>query len=307
MTHRFCACAISLLCAPMSFSCAFLAWSTEFAPGKRVGVVETDLIREASGIAASRANPGVLWVHNDSGDGPRLYALDTKGRLLGVCAVTGAKARDWEDIAVGPGPVPRQDYLYIGDIGDNLGQWPSIRVYRVREPVVGITAAFGTTATDPVETIELTYPDRARDAETLFVDPQTRDIYIVSKRELFSKVYRAPYPQSTTSPTAMTQVAVLPWGFAVAGDVSPEGDRIIVRSPYNASLWRRPKGKPLWHAFNGKAWGIPLVSEPQGEGISFDGHGRGYFTISEMTHPPLHYFAPADKEDRPALSDGESP
>ncbi|NLT76895.1 MAG: hypothetical protein GXX98_10255, partial [Planctomycetes bacterium] len=87
-------------------SCATLAWSDEFAPGVEAGIVRTPLIQEASGLVASRKNPGVLWVHNDSGDTARVFAIDTRGNLLGVCSVTGAKARDWEDIAIGPGPDP---------------------------------------------------------------------------------------------------------------------------------------------------------------------------------------------------------
>jgi hypothetical protein len=58
---------------------------------------------EASGIVASRQNPGVLWVHNDSGAPPRVFAINARGDLLGICNVGGAKIRDWEDIAVGPG------------------------------------------------------------------------------------------------------------------------------------------------------------------------------------------------------------
>jgi hypothetical protein len=101
-------------------------------------------------------------------------------------------------------------------------------------------------------------------------------------------------------------VATLPWGFAVAGDVSPDGREIIVRGPYNASLWHRPEGQPLWKAFEQKPVGIPLMSEPQGEGIAFDGRGRGYFTISEMENPPLYYFARTLPDEGPVLSDDPS-
>jgi len=282
-----------LLCASLNLSCAPLAWSGEFAPGRKVGVIETEMIREASGMVASRKNADVLWVHNDSGDAARLFAIDAQARLLGVCAVTGARARDWEDIAIGPGPETSRHYLYIGDIGDNRARHASVRIYRIAEPEVTSSQPFGKMRIGPAETLELTYPDGPRDAETLLVDPQTRDIYIISKRQMFNTVYRAPYPQSTTAPTVMEHVAVLPWGFAVAGDVSPDGRRIIVRSPYNASLWQRPEGQPLWRAFKGKPVGIPLMSEPQGEAISFDGKGRGYFTLSEMANPPLYYFASA--------------
>ncbi len=282
-----------LPCALAGLSCGSLAWSGEFAAGTEAGVVQSLLIQEASGIVASRKNPGLLWVHNDSGDAARVFALDDRGRLLGTCAIRGARARDWEDIAIGPGPDPNQQCLYIGDIGDNGSRYASVRVYRVREPDLDPTKSFGQMSLGPAETIELTYPDGPRDAETLLVDPVTQDFYIIAKRELFSKVYRASAPHLTTKSTVMEKVAALPWGFAVAGDVSPDGRRIIVRSPYNASIWIRPDGEPLWKAFQGKPMGIPLRSEPQGEGICFDGKGRGYFTLSEKARPTLYYFPPA--------------
>jgi hypothetical protein len=279
---------------PLASSCALAARAGEFGPGRQAGVVQSDLIREASGIVASRQNPGVLWVHNDSGDSARVFAINEKGEFLGTCTIGGATARDWEDIAVGPGPDPNQQYLYIGDIGDNQGKYPDVTVYRAPEPKVSPTTPFGRMTIGPADAIRLTYPGGPRDAETLLVDPLTRDLFIVSKRELFSKVYQASYPQSTTQRTEMTQVATLPWGFAVAGDVSPDGRRVIVRGMFSASLWVRPPGEPLWRAFSGKQTQLSLMHEPQGEGICFDARGAGYFTLGEMLHPPLHFFGPAE-------------
>ena len=282
---------IAALLAVVSSSCALAEQSDEFLPGREAGVIRSELVREASGIVAGRRNPGVLWVHNDSGDTARIYAVSTKGDLLGVCNIQGATLRDWEDIAAGPGPDPNEHYLYIGDIGDNQAKRPDVTVYRVPEPNVG-PEAFGTMTIGPADAVRLIYPDGPRDAETLLVDPLTRDLYVISKRELLSKVYLAPYPQSTVEPTRMQAVAAMPWGFAVGGDVSPDGSRVIVRGMFGASIWVRPAGEPLWRAFSGKYSQLPLIAEPQGEGICFDGGGRGYFTISEMAHPPLHYFGP---------------
>ena len=274
----------------LSSSCALAGESAEFLPGQQAGIVRSVLIREASGLVASRQNPGVLWVHNDSGGGAKVFAIDTKGDLLGACTVRGAAIRDWEDIAIGPGPDPNQQCLYIGDIGDNQAKRPEVVVYRVAEPKVDAATAFGTMTIGPAEAIRLAYPDGPRDAETLLVDPLTRDIYIISKRELPSKVYRAGFPQPLVGRTRMEAVTTLPWGFAVAGDVSPDGREVIVRGVFNAALWTRPAGEPLWHAFSGKQTRLPLAHEPQGEAICFDGKGRGYFTISEGVQPPLYYF-----------------
>ncbi len=294
MIHRpFALVAISLWLAWLGCSCAASVKSDAFLPGRQAGIIKSDLVREASGIVASRRNPGVLWVHNDSGDAARIFAINARAELLGVCRIAGATPRDWEDIAAGPGPDPNRSYLYIGDIGDNRAKYPDIRVYRFPEPQVGAAAPFGEMTAGPADTITLTYPGGPRDAETLLVDPLTRDIYILAKRELFSKVYRAAWPQSTTRPVKLERVAVLPWGFAVAGDVSPDGRRVIIRGMFNASIWERPAGEPLWRAFAGRQIQIPLMDEPQGEGICFDSRGAGYFTIGEQDYPPLHYFGPA--------------
>src|SRR5262249_40948692 len=78
----------------------------EFAAPVTQGSVDAGSLRQASGIALSHDNPGVLWTHNDAGDGPRIFALNTQGQLLGTYSLPGADAVDYEDIAIGPGPVP---------------------------------------------------------------------------------------------------------------------------------------------------------------------------------------------------------
>ena len=59
----------------------------EYAPGKLVCWAANRGIRESSGVAASRTTAGVFWTHNDSGDGPNLYAFDLKGNSLGTFAI----------------------------------------------------------------------------------------------------------------------------------------------------------------------------------------------------------------------------
>ena len=262
----------------------------KFMPGTKVGTIQSELIQEASGVVASRKNASVLWVHNDSGNSAKIYAINPKGELLGIFPVTGSRCRDWEDIAIGPGPMAKVDYLYIGDIGDNSAKYPSITIYRVPEPVVDSNSLDKEIQTGTAEKIELIYPDGPKDAETLLVDPVNRDIYIIIKRDLFSRVYLAPYPQSTEKPTTMLYVAILPWGLATGGDVSPNGKSVIVRGPTKASIWHRPEGEPLWKAFSGDYFSIELMPEPQGEAICFDAIGSGFYTTSEKPFQPIYFF-----------------
>ena len=91
-------------------------------------------IKETSGIAASRRVDNVWWVHNDSGDSARVFAINTSGQTLGEYALSGASAIDWEDIAAGPGPTAGVSYLYVGDIGDNDQKRRDLVIYRIPEP-----------------------------------------------------------------------------------------------------------------------------------------------------------------------------
>ena len=133
---------------------------------RKVGTVTAPAATELSGLALSRS--GTLWTHNDSGDGPRVLALDRRGRLQREVVLNGAEAIDWEDIAV------RGRTVYVGDIGDNLAARPNVTVYRFREPPPGVTSV-------TPERIDLRYTDGAHDAETLLVDPRSGAIIVITK------------------------------------------------------------------------------------------------------------------------------
>jgi hypothetical protein len=267
----------------------------QYSGGHKVGVIQSPQITEASGLVASRKNTGVLWTHNDNGPAC-VYAITPEGKLLGTYNLAGARVNNWEDIAIGPGPEPNVDYLYVGDIGDNNAKRKHVVIYRVQEPNVDANQSQVNATLSGVEEIKLAYPDGPRDAETLLLDPLTRDIYIISK-ESVSKVYRAAYPQSITAKTTLEYIAKLPWGTATGGDISPDGQMIIIRNYFFASLWLRPKEGPLWKPFENSGCSVPLIFEQQGEAICFDANGAGYYTTSEHKHQPIYYF-PRNEQKR---------
>jgi len=273
-----------------SVNSELIAECPEFFNGIQSGIVESDMLTEISGIVASRKNPNMLWVHNDSGDEARIYAMNVEGNFLGSFYLSGANTIDWEDIATGPGPEENEDYLYIGDIGDNLANRSYIVIYRAQEPNVDSNQITVAGILSGVESIKLAYPDGARDAETLMLDPATKDLYIISKYENYSRIYIARYPQSTSEITVMEYKGQLPWSWATGGDVSAGGNLVIVRGYFNGSVWRRISGMELWEAFGGHECVVPIVLEPQGEAICFDAEGCGYYTVSEGIYQPIHYF-----------------
>ena len=150
--------------------------SPDFANGVNMGELQYEWLNEASGLAASQKNENVLWSHNDSGDDNIIYALNQRGEHLGIYTIDGVDARDWEDMAVGPGPDEGESYIYIGEIGDNYSQYDEKYIYRIPEPDVDARQEPVETTLTGVETITYQYPDGNRDSETLMVDPNTKDI-----------------------------------------------------------------------------------------------------------------------------------
>jgi hypothetical protein len=250
--------------------------------------IDADQINEVSGIADSRSMPGTLWVEEDGGNPAQLTLLGYDGRIRGRLAVPNVSNRDWEDMTIGPGPQPNTNYLYIGEIGDNNAQYGQYAIYRLPEPK-NMTDAVG-----PVEHIRFKYPDGARDAETLMIDPQTRDLYVVSKREAKVHLYRLAYPQSTTELITAELLGELPHTFVTGGAFSPDGSEIVLRTYTNIFYWTRKSGQSVADAMQlTAARDLPYRLEPQGEAICFDRDNKGYFTLSEKANninPTLNYY-----------------
>src|SRR5687768_3191249 len=159
-----------------------------FEGGRKLAEIKDKKIGEASGIAASINNPGLLWTHNDSGNDANIFLIDDKLNLRLECKLGGIDNRDWEDIAVGPGPEPGKNYVYVGDIGDNLGRYEYKVIYRFEEPI--FKEGTSEVVINPIDKIVFSLPDERKDAETLLIDPLTKDLFVISKREKPVVVYR---------------------------------------------------------------------------------------------------------------------
>lgn len=258
-------------------------------------------ITEASGLVASRQNPGALWTHNDSGGDPKVYLIDDRGATQSALLLLGARNRDWEDIAVGPGPEDEETYLYVGDIGDNNARHNVKTVYRFVEPVVSKT---GLDTVRKIDVLRFVYPDGPRDAETLLVDPLTKDLYVLSKRDRFVHVYRAAFPQNTETIDTLELLGQLPRPQVgileqlVGGDISPDGMEVLLKSYVQMFYWQRgDNSQTLFELLQTNPQVLPYQPEPQGEAVSFAADGSGYYTLSEEQSniEPRLYFYPRSR------------
>jgi hypothetical protein len=276
-----------------------------FLSGIETGIPQAGELNEISGMAASRRSPGVLWVHNDSGNDAAVYAVRSDGVYLGKYVLPGAHAVDWEDMAIGPGPSLSSDYLYIGDTGDNVHARPFVRVYRIPEPPVSPDQEPVVRTSEPPEVFTLYYPGeppRRHDCETLLVDPLSGEIFLVTKDNTGadggdSLVYRVPTPYETLETLILEEVARIHLGSSLVylvtgGDIAPQRNLLALRTYGLVWIWNMAPGQSLAEAFLQPPCSGPAAGEPQGEALAFA--DAGYFTTSEWTGfdpQPIYYYA----------------
>jgi len=243
---------------------------------ERTGTLRSPPITESSGVAVSRRHPGVLWTHNDSGDGPMLYATNLAGADLGRYLVPGAANYDWEDIAVAPCPDQRRDCLYIADTGDNGERRRTATLYIVPEPTAPPKAADGdepARVTARARAVRVRYPDGAHDVEVMWVEPDGA-VQLVSKGT-FGPMARYLVPRGaldhdTATAVLLERLPLVPQralGRLVTGAaLSPNGTRVVIRTYTELFFFRRGKdrnliedGPPCWLG----------TLDPQGEGVAF--------------------------------------
>lgn len=216
--------------------------------------IQDPSIDESSGLVASVLHRGLVWTHNDGGTAAQVVALDRTGRSRATVTLAGIDPFDPEALAPGVGPDSRPA-LYLGDIGDNLGQRTDVSVFRFAEPsqLVDQTAA--------AQWYRFTYPDGPHDAEALLVSPTGR-IFIATKGLADAALYRAPSRPVTRDQgmNRLTRVASVP-SVVTDGAFLPDG-RFVLRTYTAVYVYDRP-GHQVAAA--------ELPPQPQGESVAADG------------------------------------
>jgi len=242
---------------------------------------------ELSGIASSVTNPGILYVHEDNAGTTTIPLTNAQGDDLGKLVLDNISTRNIEDVRVAPGPDAGKSYVYLADIGDNNASRKTITVYRFVEPVLNDLSGTSVIHVQAIDKIELVYPKGAVNAETLLVDPVTKDIFVASKETSRSTIYNAAYPQSTASTTVLKSVVKTDLDLLTSGDISPDGSEILLRNKGQIWYWKRSVGQSVAQTILTAPQTAPYAgNEHQGEGICFVYNGSGYFTDTEIKDHP---------------------
>ena len=262
------------------------ALSVGAADGVRtIGRVEHDALEEISGIVKSTLGD-FYWVHNDSGDDARLFAIDADSAVLKPPyvpvsgadwpghVIDGAWNFDWEDVALADG------VLYIADVGNNGNARRDLGVYVVNEPDPLAIPRMRTLKFLPVR-----YPDQENypaklwhfDSEAVFVADDK--LYFITKHrrpgeiggfETGAKLYRLD-TSFTDRENVLTFVGTHDGVFRATGaDLSPDRSRLAV-STYDA-LWifDRPADGDNWLAGTASRLDLDRAVAKQLEAVTWD-------------------------------------
>lgn len=222
---------------------------------------------EISGLTTSLRHPGVLYLHNDSGDGPLIYAVDSSTcETLATLTVRGIDPRDAEAISIGRDAQGRP-VIWFADIGDNLDSWPNVRLHQIREPKRLRDKTVSAT------TFRFTYGDMPHNAETLLANPAKPELWILTKQLAHGSLYRLPVPLRTTEVNVARTIRQ-EGGLVTDGAVSPDGRRYVIRDYDDAYIYAGlPPGRLIAT--------VPLPFQLQGEAITWSPDGRSLLITSE--------------------------
>ncbi|XP_060079657.1 uncharacterized protein LOC132559066 [Ylistrum balloti] len=268
-----------------------------FGNGLVKGYIATPIIDEASGLAASRIHEGILYTHNDHGDGPTIYAINASDASL-VATLTigsGATNHDWEDVAVGPCAKGEHVFcIYIADTGFSSANDDEANIiYRVQEP---------DSLTDQTLTVNSTlkFEWSEEESQALMVDPEA-NVYIVSNvlsgRGMFVKL---PNVWGQAVPTHVASTTFLPIRTThhdpTAADISPDGKRLLIKAKRHIYYWNVPDGDYL-AAVTKTPYELPYIHESVGESICWDYTSESYFTLGEGHYKPLYEYEPLSLDE----------
>jgi hypothetical protein len=287
---------VLLLLALFAVDAGTLRWSRpEYA-----GVLADPELDEVSGLAASRAHPGIYWAQNDSGGGARLVAMAADGARVASYSVSGAENVDWEEIVAFE--LDGKRYLMVADPGDNGGIRKLLTRYVLEEPA---RLRDGDTL-KPAWVVNFRWPDGARDCEASAVDAARGEVLLISKKrvppELF-RVYLRPANDAVQVAELLTTLPAIRqpsqsdlkknpvygrYRSQITGaDLSPNGRVLAVLNYHSIHLYVRNTGEEWSAAMKQPPGELTFPWLPQAEAIAFSPDGRSLLIGGEQRPSPL--------------------
>ena len=288
------------LCLIFLSACATSSNEPSLGVATQTGRMENTDIREASGLALSRRQDGLLWTINDGGSGPVLYALSIDGTERGTVQLANARNVDWEDMA--SFELDGTAWLLVADVGDNLGKREQVTLYIVAEPDLSTQDAVSS------RQISFRYPDGPRDVEAVAVDANEQRVYLLSKRSIPARLYSLPLATADSArseivtATYLGTVASIPqptqddldraltaqnWHWQpTAMDFSADGSMAVILTYPAAYLYDRQNGESWLDALQRSPVRLALGSIKEAEAAVLG--QESIFVTVEAKHAPIY-------------------
>ena len=245
-------------------------------------------INEASGMAMSGRFGGSLWLHNDSGDRPRLFLVAASGMTRAVLSLEGVNATDWEDMcAFRSGD---DSWLLVADTGDNSAdrgtERPGCCLWLFREPDLKLPPENAQPlqhSLRPEIELRFTWPGGARDCESVAVDVASQRILLCTKaKATAAEICSIPLDLKTAVQirTAET-VCKLAVPYATAMDISPDGQRLAIVNPLSGLLFEKSVSQNWSDVFASTPQILTLPPRAQGETACFASDSQAILVGSE--------------------------
>lgn len=274
----------------------------QWSRAEYAGVFTDPDLNEVSGLAASRAHPGLYWAQNDGANGSKLVVIKSDGSRVATVMVAGAENTDWEDLD--SFDLDGKHYLLVADTGDNGGIRTLLTLTVFEEPK---RLRDGETIR-PAWSIVFRWPDGARDCEATAVDAANGEVLLISKKRVPPELYRLPLRAGDGVQTAQL-VTALPgisqpsatdlkenpvygrYRSQISGaDLSPDGRLLAVLNYHSIHLYERTRGQGWRQAMSKPPVELGFPWLPQAEGIAFSADGRSLLIGSEQRPAPLLRF-----------------
>jgi hypothetical protein len=261
-----------------------------------VGTVWSNELDEISGIAIDPDQPDFIWAHNDSGDRPRVFLLDTEGGLQAEVRLEKTYPYDAEDLTIGPcepGAIKR--CLFLADIGDNRHVRNFVVISRIPLPR-SLTPRPKSLVVD--HNMVLAYPDGPHDAESLAIHPKTGQLYLVHKtKNGESDVFQVPRKayEKHKEPISLEKIGAVTFEhssvsgrLATAADYSPDGRCFTIRTYVQIHTWCSDSEEtPLETLLKGARDTVRPPATFQSEALTYSPDGETLYTTSERWPAPL--------------------
>ncbi|MBW6492442.1 MAG: hypothetical protein K0B15_14760 [Lentimicrobium sp.] len=212
-------------------SCVYLQTSINL---ETVVNILPSIINETSGLIYWN---GGLWTHNDSGNLPEIYKIDTiTGQVLQTVTLAGVTNIDWEDIA--------QDdtRIYIGDFGNNLGNRTDLKVYSIPKSKIPdegdteIQSEIINFGYGDQQTFERLNRNNDFDSESLFVLGDS--LYLLTKNWVNLKTRLYSLPKSPGTYVVYPKDSLMADGLITGADVLEDGEIILIGyKNYKPFIW----------------------------------------------------------------------